>query len=130
MPPPSGPRIGHDLVDVGRFARALARRRAAFRDRVFTAGEWDAACARPDSDAALAARFAAKEAVMKALGTGWGAGVGWRDVEVEGGGRGAPTLKLHGEAARRAAEAGLVFQVSLSHAGHLASAVALGWPAR
>jgi holo-[acyl-carrier protein] synthase len=117
-------------VDVRRLARALERREAAWRERVFTPGEWQAAAGRPDRAAALAARFAAKEAAMKALGTGWGRGVAWRDVEVEGGGRGAPRLRLHGEAARLADEAGLRLEVSLSHAADLASAVVLAWPVR
>jgi phosphopantetheine--protein transferase-like protein len=115
-------------VDISRFARALERREAAWRRRVFTSDEWDAASRRPDRAAVLAARFAAKEAVMKALGTGWGGGVAWRDVEIRGGGRSAPELVLRGEAARRAREMGLDLEISLSHAGELASAVVLAWP--
>lgn len=121
-------RIGHDLVDVVRFSQSLRRREDSWRRRVFTEGEWAAASRRPDRDAALAARFAAKEAAMKALGTGWGRGVRWKDVEVEGGGRSAPTLRLHGAAAALSDEAGLAMEVSLSHAGDMASAVVLAFP--
>lgn len=122
------PRIGHDLVDQERFARVLAKREERFRDRVFTPGEWETASARPDRVAALAARFAAKEAVMKVLGTGWGQGVRWQDVEVVGGGRSAPSLVLRGEAAKRADAEGLTMQLSLTHAGTMASAVVLAYP--
>ena len=84
----------------------LEKREASFRARVFTSSEWETASSRPDRVAALAARFAAKEAVMKALRTGWGQGVRWLDVEVRGG-VGAARARAHGEAARRADEAEL-----------------------
>ena len=122
------PLIGHDLVDIPRFARVLERNERGFERRVFTEAEWAYVARRPDRHAALAARFAAKEAVMKALGTGWGQGVSWRDVEVVGGERKPPALRLHGEAARRAEALGLTFQVSLSHAGAMASAMVLATP--
>lgn len=126
MSRPSTPAIGHDLVDIPRFRRALERRPGAWQRKVFTEGEWEAAGRRPDAAAVLAARFAAKEAAMKALGTGWGGGVSWRDVEVLGGGRTAPRLHLTGEAARRLE--GRSMHLSLSHAGDVASAVVLLWP--
>jgi holo-[acyl-carrier protein] synthase len=119
------PLVGFDLVEIARFARALERHGEAFRRRVFTDAEWRHAAARPDRASVLAARFAAKEAVMKALGTGWGGGVGWREVEVEGGGRSRPALRLHGRAAALAARRGVRVEVSLSHDGPMAGAVAL-----
>ena len=128
MQNPTSPRIGHDLVHVPRFREVYERHAARFRARVFTAGEWKAVGRRSDHVAALAARFAAKEAAMKALGTGWGRGVTWRDVEVVGGGRRAPSLRLHGAAALRAKREGLVLAVSMSHDGDYASAVVIGWP--
>jgi holo-[acyl-carrier protein] synthase len=94
--------IGVDLCEVARLRRALdGRSGAKLRERTFTAAE-QAYCeqrgrARYES---YAARFAAKEAVMKALGTGWGAGVGWCDVEVVREDDGAPALRLHGGAVR------------------------------
>jgi holo-[acyl-carrier protein] synthase len=121
----AGTNLGFDLVDVARFRAALDRHGDAFRRRVFTAAEWSYASGRADRDVALAARFAAKEAVMKALQTGWGRGVGWRDVEVEGGGRGVPKVRLHGRAAALADERGVRVDVSLSHDGATAGAVAL-----
>lgn len=124
----STPRLGQDLVSIPRLRAALGRQEAGFRRRVFTASEWAACASRVDRDAALAARFAAKEAALKALGTGWGGGGGLREVEVSGGGRTPPRLLLHGRAAARARELGVVLEVSLSHDGDLALAVVLAWP--
>jgi holo-[acyl-carrier protein] synthase len=121
------PRIGHDLVDIPRFERALERREAAWQRRVFTEGEWDAAGRRPDRAAVLAARFAAKEATFKALGTGWGQGVAWLDVEVVGGGRSAPSLVLRGKALEIVETHMVSLQLSLSHTDRLASAMVLAF---
>jgi len=118
-------RTGVDLVSLPRFARALERHGERLLVRVFTPAEV-ALCA--GKVASLAARFAAKEAVVKALGTGIGP-VSWREVEVLRGEDGAPVLRLHGEAARRAAALGLTrWSLSLSHTREMAVAfvVALG----
>lgn len=122
------PRLGQDLVSIARLRKAVERHPAGFERRVFTAGEWSAAAARADRWAALASRFAAKEAAFKALGTGWGRGAAFLDVEVLGGGRTAPRLRLSGRTAVLASEAGLALEVSLSHDGDLALAVVLAWP--
>jgi holo-[acyl-carrier protein] synthase len=123
---PPSPRVGLDLVDVPRFRRALERHGDGLRRRVFTDAEWAYAATRgADRDAVLAVRFAAKEAVLKALGTGWGRGAAWRDVEVAGGGRSAPRLRLSGRSAGIARRLGARVEVSLSHAGDVAGAVAL-----
>ena len=121
--------LGVDLCDVERVRRALEGPSGArFRDRVFTPAEQEYCEARRRGRyASYAARFAAKEAAMKALGTGWGGGVAWRDFEVLPAGDGAPPrLVLHGEAAKLAARRGLVrWLVALSHtdAGAVASVV-------
>ncbi len=118
-------RTGVDLVSLPRFARALERHGERLLARVFTPAEV-ALCA--GQVASLAARFAAKEAVVKALGTGIGP-VSWREVEVLRGEDGAPVLRLHGKAAQRAADLGLTdWSVSLSHTHEMAVAfvVALG----
>lgn len=94
--------IGVDLCDVARMGRALDGG-PAFARRVFTAGEREY-CDRRKGGARLqsyAARFAAKEAAMKALGTGWAEGVGWHDVEVVREGDAAPWLRVTGVAAER-----------------------------
>jgi holo-[acyl-carrier protein] synthase len=107
-------------VDVPRFAALLELRGALLTERVFTRREL-AAC-RGDP-ARLAARFAAKEAAAKALGTGIGP-VAWRDVEVRTGPDGAPRLALAGAAARLARRRGLRrWAVSLAHDGHTAIGV-------
>ena len=116
--------IGLDMVDVHRFAAALERRNG-MRTRLFTEGELSYAMATADPDTRLAARFAAKEAVMKVLGVGLGA-CKFRDVEIIRHPSGRPELALHGLAAERADAAGLVdWQVSLSHTDSTAAAVVL-----
>jgi holo-[acyl-carrier protein] synthase len=104
--------VGVDLIEVGRVARAVERHGARFLERVFTDAEL-AYCGR--HVAKLAARFAAKEAVAKALGTGIGA-VAWREIEVVRDVAGRPGLALHGKAARLTRERGLGRPLlSLSH---------------
>jgi len=108
---------GVDLIEISRMEQALARHGDRFLTRVFTKTEVLYARGRI---AELAARFAAKEAVSKALGVGMRLmardGVYWHDVEVIGDHRGKPLIHLHGRAAERAAELGLAeWAVSLSH---------------
>ena len=117
--------IGVDLCDVARLETTLAQPSGPrFLERVFTDGERAYCEARKRGRVqSYAARFAAKEAAMKALGTGWGQGVGWRDVEVVRVGDEAPTLHLHGEAARLSAARGVVrWLVTLSHTDTMAIA--------
>lgn len=105
------------------MARVLARHPRRFGAKHFTAAEWRDA--RGDA-ARIAARWAAKEAAVKALGTGFGP-VGWREVEVVCGPRGAPQLRLHGAARDRAAALGLThWTLSLTHTAELAVAVVAG----
>jgi holo-[acyl-carrier protein] synthase len=120
--------IGLDACEIARMRRSLAGATGArFRARVFTDGE-QAYCdgrgrARLES---YAARFAAKEAAMKALGTGWGEGVGFRDVEIVREGDAAPRVVLHGAAARVARRRGLAhWHVTLTHTRDLAIACVL-----
>jgi holo-[acyl-carrier protein] synthase len=118
--------LGIDVVEVARLAAALGRHGDRFVDRVFTEREQAACGARGDRILALAARFAAKEACLKALGTGWAEGLGFRDVEVVREGNQPPRLVLHGEAARRAESLGVVrSHVSLTHQPGTAAAVVI-----
>lgn len=98
--------LGTDLVDVRRIEKALARFGRRFAERVFTATELAYADQRGESQKAaiLAKRFAAKEACVKALGTGFGAHAGWRDIGVVNAANGLPTLHLTGEAAKTLAQ--------------------------
>lgn len=102
--------IGVDLLEIERLERALARR-PRLADRLFTDRERAYAEARPRPAQHLAARFCAKEAVMKALGT---PALGFREIEVVAGDP-QPTVRLSGAAARRASELGAVPLVSLAH---------------
>jgi holo-[acyl-carrier-protein] synthase len=115
-------RSGIDMIEVERIDHAILRHGDRFFHRFFTEQELiDAAGSTP----ALAARFAAKEAVSKALGTGIGE-VGWKEIEIVNGPRRQPELRLHGSALRLAAELGLRdWAVSLSHTHEHAIAVAV-----
>jgi holo-[acyl-carrier protein] synthase len=117
--------VGIDLLEIERLEAALARRPRLAR-RLFTEAELAEASSRRRPGRHLAARFAAKEAAIKALGIP----VAARDVEVEGGGREAPRIRLHGRAAALAEERGLELQVSLTHSRELAAAVVTAVPSR
>ncbi|MEK6289420.1 MAG: holo-ACP synthase [Acidobacteriota bacterium] len=125
--------IGIDLVEISRIEEVFARRGDRFRARIFTEGEIGYCERRASKLASYAARFAAKEAAMKALGTGWSDGVGWRDIEVVSEPSGAPTIRFHGRALERMSEiGGTRALVSLTHSANLAMAqvVLEGDPAR
>ena len=114
--------IGIDSVDVPRFA-AVLKRRPSLAGRVFTPGEQAFASRLADPVPSLAARFAAKEAAMKALGVGIGS-IDWTDVEVVRSGGDAPSLSVTGRAAALAEAMGVSgWQVSMTHTGTVASAV-------
>ena len=125
--PPAVVGIGVDAVDVERF-RAVLARRPGLLERLFTAGERAVAARVPDPAPRLAARFAAKEAVLKALGVGIGAAA-FHDVEVVRADSGQPRLVLTGTAAALAVGRGVTrWHVSLTHtdAVAVASVVAEG----
>jgi holo-[acyl-carrier protein] synthase len=120
---------GIDLVEIERVAELLARHPDRAAERLFTQGERDYAHGKKNAHQHLAARFAAKEAVLKALGCGWSQGIAWTDVEVTRAPSGAPGVKLHNRAAEIAAERGITdWCLSLTHTKSLAqaSAIALG----
>jgi holo-[acyl-carrier protein] synthase len=116
--------VGVDLCDIDRIRRTLART-PGFADRVFTEAEQDYCHRRHDPAERFAARFAAKEAVLKALGAGLGA-CPLRDIEVTRAGSGAPGLALHGGAATLAADRGVAaWHISLTHTATMAEAVVI-----
>ena len=94
---------GVDIIEIGRIARTLERYSARFLERIYTPGELAYCRGRPSK---LASRFAAKEATMKALGTGV-RGVSWKDIEVTRAPSGAPGIRLHGRAWERARRLGV-----------------------
>jgi holo-[acyl-carrier protein] synthase len=116
--------VGTDLVDVDRMRRVLART-PGFASRVFTDAERAVADGRRDPAKALAARFAAKEATLKALGVGLGA-IPLRDIEVVRADSGAPAIALGGPGPAVAAEAGAAgLLVSMTHTDTVAAATVL-----
>jgi holo-[acyl-carrier protein] synthase len=93
--------IGIDLAEISRIEEKLGRGDTRFRDRLFTETEIAYCEGRASRIASYAARFAAKEAAMKALGTGWQEGISWQDIEVVNNEAGAPSLRLKGQALDR-----------------------------
>ena len=121
--------IGHgvDLTDVARIERMLVDHGDRFVERVFTATErlYAEGGGRRRAER-YAARFAAKEAAFKAVGTGWRSGIAWTDAEVVHGADGAPTLRVHGQLAAEASARGIDrWIVSITHTDHLAFASVL-----
>ena len=116
--------IGTDLAEIARIARSIERFGTRFTERVFTPGEI-AYCMRKKGFAeSFAARFAAKEAGAKALGTGIAHGVSWQELEVRRELSGKPLLHLHGRAAELAANLGVTrISLSLTHSREMAMAV-------
>jgi holo-[acyl-carrier protein] synthase len=115
--------VGVDIVEIERIEAALGKFGARFLGRVYTKLEVAACRGRPNE---LAVRFAAKEAVMKALGTG-AKGVAWREIEVLPNHRGKPLVYLHGRALARAERIGLRgVDISLSHSRDFAVAFVVG----
>jgi holo-[acyl-carrier protein] synthase len=114
---------GIDIAEVPRIAESIARFGDRFLRRVFAEDEIRYCESKANRVERYAARFAAKEAAMKALGTGWNHGVRWRDVEVTRQPGGRPTMTFHGKAAEFAARLGAVHvALSLSHTAELAIA--------
>ena len=118
--------IGVDIVEMARIEKSLGTFGDQFRARVFTPGE-QVYCEKMKHGARhYAARFAAKEAVAKALGTGFGEHLDWTDVEVQRRDNGEPHIVLHGKGRATADRLGVTrIMISLSHADHYAAANAV-----
>ena len=115
--------LGLDIAEVNRIEEAIARHGAAFLERLFTPAEMEYCERFKNRYERYAARFAAKEAAMKALGTGWSRGVRWRDIEVAREAGGKPTLHLAGEARAIADRLGVRhIAMTITHSGNLALA--------
>jgi len=115
--------MGIDLAEVKRVEAAIARHGRAFLERVFTPAEIRYCEKHRHAAERYAARFAAKEAAMKALGTGWRRGVRWVDLEVANLPTGRPTLKLYGRSKQLAEEMGVRrIALSLTHGSGFAFA--------
>ena len=115
---------GVDLAEVARIKTSIERHGRRFVDRIFTPGEIAYVESKANRFERYAARFAAKEAGMKAIGTGWKRGVRWRDFEVANLPGGKPTLKLHGRAAEIASGLSVKsVHLSMTHTAGLGMAV-------
>jgi len=118
--------IGVDLVEISRIGGLLERHGERFLSRVFTEGERRHACKSVRPAERLAGRFAVKEAVLKALGTGKSQGIRWIDVETLPDPAGKPVVRLHGQAVRWLKwKGGGHFHVSIAHDGGKAIAFAI-----
>ena len=114
---------GIDLAEVGRIRDAIGRYGDRFIQRIYTAAEIAYVERKANRFERYAGRFAAKEAGMKAIGTGWKRGVRWVDFEVSNLPSGRPTLRLHGEAARLAGKMGVKsISLSITHTAELGMA--------
>jgi holo-[acyl-carrier protein] synthase len=121
-------KVGTDICSVTRVGNTYSKYGQRFINRILTPAESEYVLSKPVHVVTrLAARFAAKEAASKVLGTGWN-GVGWKEIEVIKRASGEPGLKLHGRAAKRAEKLGLTnFEVSLSHEKEFATAFVIGY---
>ena len=115
--------LGLDIAEIDRIEAAIKRHGAPFLERLFTPAEMAYCESHKGKYERYAARFAAKEAAMKALGTGWSHGVRWRDIEVAREPSGKPTLRLAGVAADIAKRMGVKnISLTITHSGNLALA--------
>lgn len=118
--------IGVDIVEIKRLREVLERQQERFIRRVFTEAEEEYCRAHRDPVPHYAARFAAKESLFKALGTGWAKGVSWKDAEVVRAATQAPALVLHGQAEKLCQTLGVrAAHLSLSHSNDSAVAVVI-----
>jgi holo-[acyl-carrier protein] synthase len=118
--------VGIDLAEVGRIQAAIERHGQRFIDRIYTPGEIAYVGRKANRYERYAARFAAKEAGMKAIGTGWRRGVRWQDFEVANQASGRPILRLHGVAATVAESLGVAnIALSLTHTAEQGMAIVI-----
>jgi holo-[acyl-carrier protein] synthase len=118
--------IGTDIVECLRIAQMIERHGELFIARVYTPAEIEYCQSRKQATQHFAGRWAAKEAVLKALGTGWRRGISWRDVEIGSLRSGAPTVEMHGGARDYMEQKGITqMLVSISHCRSHATAYAL-----
>jgi holo-[acyl-carrier protein] synthase len=118
--------IGIDIAEVDRLREAIARHGERFLSRIYTEAERRYCESKPNLYERFAGRFAAKEAAMKAIGTGWRRGVAWRDFEVARAASGQPIIRFGGEAAKIAESLGVKKAlVTISHTEHQAVAQVL-----
>ncbi len=120
------PGIGTDIIEVSRIKRVLSRHEGDFLRKVFTESETGYCSSMKHPHRHYAARFAAKEAFLKAIGTGWSDGASWTEIEITRKRNGKPGLQISGRTLELAKEAGFsVFLLSMSHTDRYATATVL-----
>jgi holo-[acyl-carrier protein] synthase len=118
--------IGTDIVECLRIAQMIERHGELFLNRVFTSREIEYCSARKAATQHYAGRWAAKEAILKALGTGWSRGIQWRDMEIRNDSAGKPSVALGGGAREMCEQLGVVdMLISISHCRSHATAFAI-----
>lgn len=115
--------VGIDVVEIPRMARTIGQWGEAFLEKVFTVRELSYSRGRKNPTHHFAARFAVKEAVAKALSTGWASGFRWRDVEVENNAAGKPSVVLYGRIREQLKDSRVL--VSISHSENVVVACAI-----
>ena len=115
--------IGVDVVEINRMRELIARWEDRFYEKVFTTHEIEYASSKVDSVQHYAGRFAVKEAVAKALSTGWSSGFRWKDVEVTNDSSGKPSVRLYGNVKELLKESKIF--VSISHSENVIVAMAI-----
>jgi holo-[acyl-carrier protein] synthase len=115
--------VGIDVVEISRMARAIGERGEAFLDKIFTPKELTYSKGKKNPIHHFAARFAVKEAVAKALSTGWSGGFRWKDVEVENNAAGKPSVILYGRVGELLKDSRVL--VSISHSENVVVAFAV-----
>ena len=118
--------IGTDIVEVLRIADMIEKHGETFIQRVYTEHEIEYCATRKAANQHYAGRWAAKEAVLKALGTGWAKGIQWTDIQVINDAGGGPSIQLGGGARRVCDEKNIDYvMISISHTRHYATAQAV-----
>jgi holo-[acyl-carrier protein] synthase len=115
--------IGNDIVEIARIRAILTRYPQRFLDRIYTSHEQEYCLKRKEPALHLAGRFAAKEAIVKALGIGFSQGLNWLDIEIQNDSKGKPTVFLSASAKELLGD--LMLHVSISHCHHYATAFAV-----
>jgi len=119
--------LGTDLIECQRVADVMGRHERRFLDRLLTSAEQAYCQTHRDPTPRIAGRFAAKEAILKALGTGWRGQIAWTDIEISNDELGSPAVTLSGHTAEVAAKRGIGrILVSITHTPHYAAATAIG----
>ena len=122
--------LGTDIIEIARVGQMVDRHEESFLRRVYTDDEIAYCSAKKNYLQHYAGRWAAKEAVMKAIGTGWAEGVGFAEIEVRSQRSGKPLLKIHGTARKKADELGIGdVLITISHCREYATATAIAMAA-